>query len=63
MEDILISLLPIIIVIITWIVIMRFFLKKNLKNNSFQQKQDEMISLLTEIKDELKQLNRNNSVK
>ena len=63
MEDILISLLPIIIVIITWIVIMRFFLKKNLKNNNFQQKQDEMISLLTEIKDELKQLNRNNSVK
>lgn len=63
MEDILISLLPIIIVIITWIVIMRFFFKKNLKNNSFQQKQDEMISLLTEIKDELKQMNRNNSVK
>ena len=63
MEDILISLLPIIIVIITWIVIMRFFLKKNLKNNNFQQKQDEMISLLTEIKDELKQMNRNNSVK
>lgn len=63
MEDILISLLPIIIVIITWTVIMRFFFKKNLKNNSFQQKQDQMISLLTEIKDELKQLNRNNSVK
>ena len=63
MEDILISLLPIIIVIITWTVIMRFFFKKNLKNNSFQQKQDQMISLLTEIKDELKQFNRNNSVK
>lgn len=63
MEELLISLAPIIIIIIVWIVIMRNFFRKNLKNNKFEQKQDAMISLLTEIKDELKQLNQNNSIK
>lgn len=60
MEDILISLLPIIIIVGVWIFIM-FFVRKNSKNNLYHKKQDEMISLLTEIKDELKQLNKTNS--
>jgi large-conductance mechanosensitive channel len=57
MEEILISLLPMIIIVGVWIFIMIFF-RKNLKKNPYNKKQDEMISLLTEIKEELKQLNK-----
>lgn len=63
MEDILISLLPIFIVIVVWIVIMKFVVKKNLKNNIYIEKQDEMIVLLREIKEELKQINQINTTK
>lgn len=63
MEDILISLLPIIIIVAVWIYIMFFVFRKNSKNNLYHKKQDEMISLLTEIKDELKQLNEKNSAR
>jgi flagellar basal body-associated protein FliL len=57
MEEILISLLPMIIIVGVWIFIM-FFFRKNSKNSPYHKKQDEMISLLTEIKEELKQLNK-----
>jgi hypothetical protein len=63
MEDILISLLPIFIVVVVWIVIMKFVVKKNLKNNKYIEKQDEMIVLLREIKEELKQINQNSTSK
>lgn len=62
MEDILISLLPMIIIVGVWIFIM-IFVRKNSKNNLYHKKQDEMILLLTEIKDELKELNKTNSLK
>lgn len=63
MEDILISLLPIFIVVVVWIVIMKFVVKKSLKNNKYIEKQDEMIVLLREIKEELKQINQNSPSK
>jgi hypothetical protein len=63
MEDILISLLPIFIVVVVWIVIMKFVVKKNLKNNIYIEKQEEMIVLLREIKEELKQINQINTSK
>lgn len=63
MEDILISLLPVIIIVIIWIVIMRIVVKKGFKNNKHTENQDEMIVLLREIKDELKQLNKKDTSK
>ena len=63
MEDIFISLLPMIIIVGVWIFLMFFVFRKNSKNNLYHKKQDEMISLLTEIKDELKQINQNNTSK
>jgi preprotein translocase subunit YajC len=63
MEDILISLLPIIIIVAVWIYIMFFVFRKNSKNNLYHKKQDEMISLLTEIKEEIKQINQNSNSK
>ena len=63
MEDILISLLPMIIIVGVWIFIMVFVFRKKSKNNLYHQKHDEMISILTEIKNELKQLNKTNSAK
>jgi hypothetical protein len=62
MEDILISLLPIIIVVGVWIFIM-LRMKKNSKNNVYVSNQIEMIDLLKEIRDELKELKKNNSIK
>jgi large-conductance mechanosensitive channel len=62
MEDLLISLLPIIIVVFVWIFIMIRF-KKHFKNNKYNENQDEMIILLKEIKEELKQLNQKNTLK
>lgn len=59
MEDLLISLLPIIIIVGVWIYIMWRF-KKNNGNNKFVQNQEEMILLLKEINNELKELNKNN---
>lgn len=61
-EDIIISLLPVVIVVGVWIFIM-IKMKKHNKNNKFTQNQDEMILLLKEIKEELKDLNKNNSTK
>lgn len=59
MLDLIISVLPIIIIVIVWIFIMLRFKKHN-KNNKYIQNQDEMISLLKEIKDELQQLKQKN---
>jgi large-conductance mechanosensitive channel len=57
MEDVLISLLPIVIIVFVWIFIMLRF-KKHFKNNKHNENQDEIISLLKEIRDELMQLNK-----
>lgn len=62
MEALLISLAPLLIVIIIWIFIMYRFKKYN-KTNNFAVNQTETISLLKEIRDELKELNKNNSQK
>jgi preprotein translocase subunit YajC len=56
MEDLIVSLLPLILIIILWIIIM-IRMKKKSKNNKYVQNQDEMIGLLKEIKEELKHLN------
>jgi len=63
MEDILISVLPIFIIVVVWIVIMKLVVKKSLKNNKYTEKQDEMIVLLREIKEELKQINQSKILK
>ena len=57
MEDILISLLPVITIIAVWIYIY-IKMKKSNKNNKYVQNQEEMILLLKEIRDELKDLNK-----
>jgi hypothetical protein len=62
MEDILISVLPIVILVGVWIFIM-LKMKKNSKNNIYVSNQIEMIDLLKEIRDEMKELNKNNSIK
>ena len=61
MED-LIGFLPAILLVGFWIFFM-FRMKKFNKTNNFGSKQDETISLLKEIRDELKDLNKNNSDK
>lgn len=62
MDEIITLILPIIAVASIW-----YFLftkmKKISQSNPLIEKQDEMISLLKEIKDELKELNKNNSEK
>jgi hypothetical protein len=63
MEDIFISLLPMIIIAGVWIFLMVFVFRKNSKNNLYHKKQDEMILLLTEIKEELKKSNNTNAAK
>ncbi|TRX42767.1 hypothetical protein [Flavobacterium restrictum] len=60
MVDLLTSLLPIIIIVFIWIFIL-FRFKKHFKTNKYNEKQDEMIGLLKEIKDELKQFNQRNN--
>lgn len=57
MEDIIISLLPVITIIAVWIYIY-IKMKKSNKNNKYVQNQEEMILLLKEIRDELKDLNK-----
>lgn len=59
MEDLLISALSIVVVVIFWILLMRY-IKKSSKNNKFEQNQVKMISLLKDIRNELKQLNQKN---
>ncbi|GEL12082.1 hypothetical protein SAMN05192550_2954 [Flavobacterium glycines] len=59
MEDIIISLLPVITIIAVWIYIY-IKMKKSNKNNKYVQNQEEMILLLKEIRDELKDLNKKN---
>lgn len=61
-EDIIISLLPVVIVVGVWIFIMKR-IKNSSKDNKYTQNQNEMILLLKEIKDELKELNKKNSNK
>ena len=60
--DILISILPVFIIVGVWIYIMWRF-KKKTNNNKFVQNQDEMILLLKDIRDELKEMNKNNILK
>jgi hypothetical protein len=61
MLDTLIAVLPIVIVVGVWIFIM-LRMKENSKSNIYVIHQIEMIDLLKEIRDELKELNKNNSV-
>lgn len=62
MEELIQILLPLIVVATVW-----YFLftkmRKISKSNPLIEKQDEMISILKEIREELKQLNKNNSEK
>lgn len=62
MEELIQILLPLIVVATVW-----YFLftkmRKISKSNPLIEKQDEMISILKEIRQELKQLNKNNSEK
>jgi uncharacterized protein YxeA len=60
MEDLLYSIIPVIIIIFIWVYIL-YRIRKNQKNNPFIQKQDETIELLKEIREELKKLNNFNS--
>ncbi len=59
--ELLISCLPLFIIIIVWVVIVKRFRKYNKTN--FLDKHNETIDVLKEIRDELKELNKNNSQK
>lgn len=61
--DLLVSLLPYLLIIFVWIIIMIKLKKSVKKTGNFEKKQDEVISLLSDIKIELKEMNRNNSQK
>ena len=53
--------MPFIIIIIIWIIIVKIFRKYNKTN--FIDNHNETIDILKEIRDELKELNKNNSQK
>jgi large-conductance mechanosensitive channel len=61
-KELLFSLLPFIIIVIIWVVIIATFKKYN-KGNSFADRHKETLDVLKEIRDELKELNKNNSQK
>lgn len=62
MEELFQVLLPMVFVAAVWYFLFTKMRKIN-KSNPLIEKQDEMISILKEIKEELKQLNKNNSEK
>lgn len=59
--ELLISCVPFIIIIIIWIIIVKIFRKYNKTN--FIDNHNKTIDILKEIRDELKELNKNNSQK
>ena len=62
--ELIISCIPFFIIVILWIVIARWFRKANKANKAnYDNKYIEMKNLLSEIRDELKELNKNNSQK
>ena len=61
-KELLISILPFIIITIIWVGIIARFKKYN-KGNSFADRHKETLDALKEIRDELKELNKNNSQK
>lgn len=63
-SEILISCLPIFIVIAVWVLIIKRFKKaQSTQKAIYEDKQNEMIVTLREIRDELKELNKKNSQK
>ena len=59
--ELLISCIPLFFIIIIWVVIIKTFRKAQKKNKAqFEDKHSEMIGVLKEIRDELKELNKNN---
>lgn len=63
-SDLLISLLPFLIIVTVWLFIVRRFKKANkINKTNYDEKYNEMSGLLREIRDELKELNKNNSQK
>ena len=59
--ELLISCVPFFIIIIIWIIIVKIFRKYNKTN--FIDNHNKTIDILKEIRDELKELNKNNSQK
>lgn len=58
MIDLLVQLLPFLIIIVIWI-----FIMYRIKKNNPAAKQNEVLDVLKEIRDELKEFNKNNSEK
>ena len=58
--DILTSLMPFFFIILIWVYLI-YRSKKFNKTNDFSGKHEETVTLLREIRDELKELNKNNS--
>lgn len=62
--DLLIQILPFLLIVVVWIFIMQKVVKYNKNNkNKFEDKHNESMAVLKEIRDELKELNKNNSQK
>ena len=60
--ELIMSLLPIILILVIWLIVM-VWLRNKSKSNNFIDKQDEIISMLKEIKEEIKDLKAKNSEK
>ena len=64
LTELIISCIPFFIIVIVWVLIANRFKKVNKMNKTnYDDKYNEMKSLLTEIRNELKELNKNNSPK
>ncbi len=62
-EDLKEIIVPILVVLFLWFLIRRIFKAISDKINNAEVHRDELVSVLEEIRDELKDLNKNNSIK
>ncbi len=62
-EDYKVFIVPVLVIVLLWYVIRRISKAISDKINNSEIHRDELIVVLEEIRDELKELNKNNSVK
>lgn len=62
-EDLKEMIIPILVVVFLWYIIRRIFKSISDKINNAEVHRDDLLQVLEEIRDELKDLNKNNSIK
>lgn len=63
MEDYKVFIVPVLILVFLWLIIRRIFKAISDKINNAEINRDSLLEVMEEIRDELKELNKNNSIK